>query len=546
MLGLVVARGTLQAEQDDTESSSARSDVENTAEPAQGETENGTANQGPAATKPRITVSKETTFLEGPLTEDGYVDYRAALNAMLSEGVTPENNAAVLLWQCSGPKGIAEENREEFFKLLGIDPLPEEGAYFVTLKQLAQNAGVDPEDWDYVTHYSQQRLQAFDAPWKADDLPNIADWLAANEKHLKTAAIASRRTRYCQPTMPGDWPSRIEALGEGRHGISEMARAFRVRAMLRMGEGNVDSAWEDILAVYRLARLLGQGGTINDAMEGDRLDRWACDAGIRLLQFAEVTPDQARKMQADLRELAPLPSMGDKVNHAERFMFLDRVALMARNGPKRMRKEWGDYEDEYDLFRFIADRTSMTQIDWNEVLKLGNVACDRLIEASRIATYPERAAALEKWHTDMQKLQMTLTGPLALYAIIDDRRDDSAKAAGQYVARLLVGYYLSVLWVGSQVEDRQGATFEVTQAAFALAVYKGENGEYPARLDALVPRYVPEVPLDRFTDKPLRYEKSENGYLLYALGLNQRDDGGSTYTDRRGGDDIVVRIEHGE
>src|SRR5262245_33592389 len=58
----------------------------------------------PAANPPKgkFTISKETTYVTGPLDKDGYIDYAAALNERLGQGVTPENNANVLLWRAMG------------------------------------------------------------------------------------------------------------------------------------------------------------------------------------------------------------------------------------------------------------------------------------------------------------------------------------------------------------------------------------------------------------------------------------------------------------
>ena len=81
--------------------------------------------------RPKITISKETTYITEPLRADGYVDYMAALNRRFSQGVTPENNAAVPFWQAVGPKGIDKKVRKKYFELLGIPELPEEGDYLV-------------------------------------------------------------------------------------------------------------------------------------------------------------------------------------------------------------------------------------------------------------------------------------------------------------------------------------------------------------------------------------------------------------------------------
>jgi hypothetical protein len=78
--------------------------------------------------------------------------------------------------------------------------------------------------------------------------------------------------------------------------------------------------------------------------------------------------------------------------------------------------------------------------------------------------------------------------------------------------------------------------------AFALAAYKCDNTSYPKSLDALVPKYLDKVPNDLFTDKQLVYRPSENGYLLYSLGPDGKDDEGRGNDDTPKGDDIAVRM----
>ena len=67
-----------------------------------------------------FTISKETTYVTRPLDQDGYVDYLAALNEAASEGVTVENNAAVLLAPAMDLSMLSEPDRVRFFKMLGI------------------------------------------------------------------------------------------------------------------------------------------------------------------------------------------------------------------------------------------------------------------------------------------------------------------------------------------------------------------------------------------------------------------------------------------
>jgi hypothetical protein len=68
------------------------------------------------------------------------------------------------------------------------------------------------------------------------------------------------------------------------------------------------------------------------------------------------------------------------------------------------------------------------------------------------------------------------------------------------------------------------------RTGLACKLYKNKTGRYPENLEALLPEYLTEIPVDPFTGQPLVY-KIENGRLLiYSLGSNGKDDGGqSTY-----------------
>lgn len=64
-------------------------------------------------------------------------------------------------------------------------------------------------------------------------------------------------------------------------------------------------------------------------------------------------------------------------------------------------------------------------------------------------------------------------------------------------------------------------------ADLALSAYRAKHGEYPASLTELVGRYLREVPADPFGGEALCYRREGNeGYLLYTVGPNLRDDGG--------------------
>jgi hypothetical protein len=75
--------------------------------------------------------------------------------------------------------------------------------------------------------------------------------------------------------------------------------------------------------------------------------------------------------------------------------------------------------------------------------------------------------------------------------------------------------------------------------AVALERYRRDRGAYPASLDALVPAYLPAVPLDRCTGRPLLYRLAGGLPLVYSTGPDGDDDGGRL-PDRVLGDGIGI------
>lgn len=60
----------------------------------------------------------------------------------------------------------------------------------------------------------------------------------------------------------------------------------------------------------------------------------------------------------------------------------------------------------------------------------------------------------------------------------------------------------------------------------ACELYRRHNGNWPASLADLSPRYLPTVPADRFDGQPLRYRLVDGQPVIYSIGVDGDDDGG--------------------
>ena len=67
------------------------------------------------------------------------------------------------------------------------------------------------------------------------------------------------------------------------------------------------------------------------------------------------------------------------------------------------------------------------------------------------------------------------------------------------------------------------------QAALACALerYRVANEQFPEKLEALVPKFISQLPRDVLGGEPYKYRRTNDGqYVLYSLGWNEKDDGG--------------------
>jgi hypothetical protein len=113
---------------------------------------------------------------------------------------------------------------------------------------------------------------------------------------------------------------------------------------------------------------------------------------------------------------------------------------------------------------------------------------------------------------------------------------------GKTMGQILIALMLPAVTSAESAVDRSGQSFQNLRVAFALAAYRSDAGQYPAQLDELVPKYLPELPPDVFSTNPLQYRPTENGYLFYSVGVNGKDEEGRGHDDMPPGDDLTVHM----
>ncbi len=82
----------------------------------------------------------------------------------------------------------------------------------------------------------------------------------------------------------------------------------------------------------------------------------------------------------------------------------------------------------------------------------------------------------------------------------------------------------------------------LTQLGLAAAAYHSDHGRYPKKLDALVPKYITEIPIDPFSGEPLKMKAMDNGMILYGVGPDLTDDQGAVFDSETDEGDIALYL----
>lgn len=83
------------------------------------------------------------------------------------------------------------------------------------------------------------------------------------------------------------------------------------------------------------------------------------------------------------------------------------------------------------------------------------------------------------------------------------------------------------------------ASADFARIAIALERHRLAHGQFPETLDALSPKFLAKLPHDIITGKPLKYRRTDDGsFILYSVGWNETDDGGSPALTKSGSADL--------
>ena len=166
-------------------------------------------------------------------------------------------------------------------------------------------------------------------------------------------------------------------------------------------------------------------------------------------------------------------------------------------------------------------------------------------QGRRLIQYLKRAVSLKEEQDYLETTSQQLLS--ARKEAFPGRLKDVADLMHQRVTEATDRGLLLNVWLSDGLdkhvnrEARCLADLRLALTALALEQFRAaHNNRYPAGLSELTPNYLVTILMDPFDGQPLRYRKQDDGYVLYSIGSDLKDDGGKPMNGKGG--DIVFTV----
>ncbi len=461
-----------------------------------------------------------------------------SLNEHAKSDISPNENIVVALWKAYGFEKLDPSIREIYLQNLGLPHGKTSDYSFLTWQEFCHRQG------------SGVSLQADPSPLHTSNRSAVQQWLKLNSTSLDQVVEAAKKKSYYSPMIntPGQsaiFTSSIPIM----HLARDLTRALIARANQSLQDGNLDDAWRDFIASYKIARLVGNEPTSTGLMLSHALEQTVCMAIVELTVHPGFTRDLAEECLTDLNSLPPASTMSEKMAVGEKAMLLDVVNQIIQKGPEglaRVSMLWLESQGEIPPIKSSEIEKRGLSKNWSKDFETvwrqtpSIISTDFDSMATALKTGDPRLRL--KQVSQLQKEISEQYQENRMYAIFDndqseqDLRDASqilsqGKLPGEVDAEDIVAY-LNTMWfpdvtflLNSEISSRvRSGTLPVV---LALGAYRTENGRLPNNLKDLVPGYFPQIPVGAVFKAPLVYKKSGDGYSLYSLGPDGIDDGGN-------------------
>lgn len=327
------------------------------------------------------------------------------------------------------------------------------------------------------------------ARWREIINANAETWTALDEARPRTAS------RY-----PINLSQGLNTLINHLGPIKALAQGCALRALVLAEEQKPAESTEALRDVFRIRRSVISEPVLISALVGNALDGIGSRAVRDCLERTRFTDVQLALLSEDLRSIASTNCserafVGELANGRSVYNG-GAAALVSVGGPGTT----GTPSAASHLGIGVLRASGILAAD--EAFYLRKMSA--FIDAAR-QPYPQALVAAETTEAELMADLAKPSGKLKLFS------------------RMMLPALAKAIAKGAFDQ----AQLRLTMTALAIERFRlAHANATPDTLAGLVPQFLPEVPMDPFDGKPIRYRRTESGYILHSTGMDRRDDGG--------------------
>lgn len=395
-------------------------------------------------------------------------------------------------------KPVSKVADSDPFRLGTIDPDSPAAGYLEAFKLL--DLPKDSEEWKKLNELVDKILKE---GWNGEH-PELERLLAANREALSKLKDAIDAGGYFPVPEDATISMNINYIMPAR----EIARLLALEGMWFQKEGDIENAARNIADGVSFSQDVVRGGPIIADMIGIVIQR--CFLDVAEQEFSRPSPN-TRFCSALERSFYDL-----EYSHGVAGESLKTEEMLMRNYFEQYLDS--DMElREQDLKALELTREDATPEAARNTLELFRQWTAQL------------SSSLEQGYYPAIKKAEVIAGKIA------SKDPDIPK-----LVHLITPSYVNILKTKAHAKVR----FEMARTGIALQNYAAATGNYPESLDSLVPKYIPQVPVDPFSGTSINYAKSETGWTLRSFGPDMDDDGGARKAEKASDDgDLILQKE---
>ncbi len=319
--------------------------------------------------------------------------------------------------------------------------------------------------------------------------PNESATIAYLKRHAPTIALL--RKAAAMPACRFETDLRTPAMFPSDDNFNEVrsaANLLNLHARQAVAHDQTAEAMADVQAVFGMSRHVMGQPTIIYALVGFGLE-YVGRQTLEAVLPAVMNPEELAALQ-----LPPASDIGRKLQRS--FYGEARWGLLM-------------YVNMPDNVRALSDNVSIDRTPYRDNIRSISLFRAFLLDAQTYATLMDVAQdfAIKPYYQIKDK------APRVVRLV----------ARSGLLAKLIVP---SIDKVFSNSAGAQ-ATNASCHVALAMTRYRLDHGSLPSKLDVLVPKYLDAIPLDPFDGKPLRLVIKGNDHIIYSIGPDGVDDGGT-------------------